>query len=380
VSTEPHHLKHAIHSILIIQTKYIGDVILTSAMVRNLRLAYPDATVTMLCTMGLRQFVVKQQIVDQAIGFDIRGRGMSLWQRFKEYRSVLAEVRSRDFDLTIDLSDSKSSRLLHRLIGAPLRVGFDPPESPLKFWETQPANILAATHGHGDAHYLQRYLSPLRALGVDVADPIPRLEAGPEARAECAKVLQQISLARGTFIAVHAGARFEGRCWQPERFARVIDEIYSRTGLISLLIGGPEESATAQKIIETAVSPVRSLVGSVSLETLTALLADARIFLGNESGPMHLAASAGTPVVGIYGLTPPDIWGPLGVPNRTIAPPLPCQCVAPGRCRPNNPGGVYCVHRVKVVDVAIAAFELLQASGLLLDHFDPTSPCGEAAL
>lgn len=75
---------------------------------------------------------------------------------------------------------------------------------------------------------------------------------------------------------------------------------------------------------------------------------------------MHLAASVGTPVVGLYGLTPPDIWGPLGVPHRIVAPRLPCQCAAPNLCKPNNPGGVYCVHRVRVEEVTTATLDLIE--------------------
>lgn len=351
----------AIKSILVIQTKYIGDVILTSALVRNLRLAYPNATIAMLCAAGLRDFVDTQNIADVAIGFDRRSAGRSLLQRVKEYSSLLADLRRRKFDLTIDVTDSRTSRIVHRLIGAPLRVGYNPPERPLKFWEVQPANIFAEPFGHGGAHFLYRYLSPLEALGIGLREVIPRLEPTPVGRSASNQVLAQSNLAVKAFVAVHAGATFEGRRWQPERFAAVIDEIYTTTGLRSLLVGGPDESATEQAILNVAMSPLVSVVGKVSLETLAALLADAFIFLGNESGPMHLAASVGTPVVGLYGLTPPDIWGPLGVLHRTVEPPLPCQCVAPDLCKPGNPSRVYCVHRLPVAKVAQATRDLIDA-------------------
>jgi heptosyltransferase-3 len=352
----------AIKSILVIQTKYIGDVVLTSALVRNLRLAYQNAVIAMLCAPGLRDFVVRQNIADVAIGFDGRSAGRSLLQRVKEYSSLVADLRRRKFDLTIDVADSKTSRIVQRLIGAPLRVGYNPPDRPLKFWEVQPANIFAEPSGRrSGAHYLYRYLSPVKALGIELREVTPRLEPTPVGRSASAQMLAQSNLPVKAFVAVHAGARFEGRCWQPERFAAVIDEVYATTGLRSLLVGGPDERAIAQAILNVAKSPLVSVVGEASLETLTALLADAFIFLGNESGPMHLAASVGTPVVGLYGLTPPDIWGPVGVLHRTVAPPLPCQCVAPDLCKPNNPGGVYCVQRLPVAKVAQATRDLIDA-------------------
>ncbi|WP_245525816.1 glycosyltransferase family 9 protein [Mesorhizobium sp. M00.F.Ca.ET.216.01.1.1] len=140
--------------------------------------------------------------------------------------------------------------------------------------------------------------------------------------------------------------------------------MYALTGVRSLHIGGSDETQTEQTILAATLSPVASLVGTVSLETLAALLGDAFVFLGNESGPMHLAASVGTPVIGLYGLTPPDIWGPFGVPHRIVAPRLPCQCVAPNMCKPNNPGGVYCVHRLQVEEVITAALDLSESERL----------------
>ncbi|WP_348633561.1 glycosyltransferase family 9 protein, partial [Mesorhizobium sp. M7A.F.Ca.CA.001.06.1.1] len=292
-------LGDGIRSILIIQTKYIGDVVLTSALVRNLRLSYPQASVTMLCAPGLKQFIVAQGIADVAVGFESRGRGRTLRKRLSDYRGVISDLR-RKFDLSIDLTDSKTSRMMHRLIGAPLRVGFDPPEHPMKFWEIQLANVLAATFGQGGAHYLYRNLSPLHALGLDCQDPTPRLQPTRAAQEECARILAENALAKKSYVAVHAGARFEGRCWPPQHFAAVIDEVYAKTGLRSLLVGGPDEGLAAQRILEAAASPVASAVGKASLEVLTALLAEASIFLGNESGPMHIAASVRTPAVGLY--------------------------------------------------------------------------------
>lgn len=318
----------------------------------------------MPCAPGLRHFVISQNIADEAIGFDRRGKGKRLFQRLTEYRSLVSDLRQRRFDLTIDPSDSKTSRILHRLIGAPVRVGFDPTDRPVRFWETQPANVFAAPHGHGGPHYVYRYLSPLKALTLDVADVRPRLAPTLGAQRESAQLLAQRNLSRNAYMAVHAAARFGGRCWQPERFAAVIDEIYAATGVRSLLIGGPDETIAEEKILALAVSPVASLVGKASLETLTALLGDAFIFLGNESGPMHLAASVGTPVVGLYGLTPPDIWGPFGVPHRIVAPRLPCQCVAPNLCKPNNPGAVYCVHGLRVEEVIAATLDLIESERL----------------
>ena len=100
------------------------------------------------------------------------------------------------------------------------------------------------------------------------------------------------------------------------------------TGLDFVLVGGPDERETAEQIVARTAAPVVNLVGALSLETLLAVLKQARLFLGNESGPMHMAAAAGTPVVGLFGLTNPSRWGPVGVPSIALQPSMPCDCVA----------------------------------------------------
>ncbi|MER8977539.1 glycosyltransferase family 9 protein [Mesorhizobium sp. M0870] len=305
-----------IRSICIVQTKFLGDVTLTSALVRNLRLAYPDASITMICAPGLKQFIVAQQIADVAVGFETGGRGRTPLKRLTDYYALISALRRQKFDLSIDLTDTKTSRIMHRLAGAPLRVGFDPPERPFKFWEIQMANVLAPPFGHGGSHYLYRYLSPLGALGLAIQNPTPRLQPTKIAQEECARLLFENALAKKSYVAVHAGARSEGRRWPPQHFAAVIDEIYAKTGLRSLIIGGPDERPVAQSIIEAATSPVATVVGKASLEVLVALLTEAAIFLGNDSGPMHVAASVETPAVGLFGLQSPDLWGRLVSPTK----------------------------------------------------------------
>ncbi|MER9273914.1 hypothetical protein [Mesorhizobium sp. M0643] len=85
-------------------------------------------------------------------------------QRGRELYAMLRALRRFRFDLTIDLADSKTSRIIVRLVNAKTRVGYDPPEKPLRWLERQPANVLAKPFGFGGQHYLYRYLSPLRRL------------------------------------------------------------------------------------------------------------------------------------------------------------------------------------------------------------------------
>ena len=135
-----------------------------------------------------------------------------------------------------------------------------------------------------------------------------------------------------------------------------------------MLVGGPDERKPAEQIVAKTASPVVNLVGTLSLETLLAVLKQARLFLGNESGPMHMAAAAGTPVVGLFGLTSPASWGPVGVPSIALQPSMPCDCVATDLCRWPDPSKACCVWRLEVEPVVGAVREILSRTEMGVEH------------
>lgn len=281
---------------------------------------------------------------------------------------MVRALRRYRFDLTIDLTDSKTSRIISGFVNAPTRVGYNPTERPLRMLERQPANVFAKPYGFDGQHFLYRYLSPLEALGIELRTVIPNIQPLPLETAKALALLGKHHLRPNAFIAVHAGASFEGRRWQPERFAATIDEIAGESGLDIVLVGGPDEHKIAEHIIASTVAPVVNLVGTLSLESLLAVLKQARLFLGNESGPMHMAAATGTPVVGLFGLTRPSRWGPVGVPSISLQPPMPCACVARGLCRAPDPSKACCVWGLEVKPVVDAVREVLSRTEMRLER------------
>ncbi|TIS88322.1 glycosyltransferase family 9 protein [Mesorhizobium sp.] len=354
-------------SILILQMKFIGDIVLASTLAKNLQLEYPGVRIVFLCEAHFASFLTAHGIASEAVAFRrARMRGSPL-ERGSELYMIVRTLRRFRFDLTIDLTDSKTSRIIVGFVNAKTRVGYDPPERPLRRLERQPANVPAKPFGFGERHYLYRYLSPLEALGVDLRVRVPSIRPLPLETARALALLDRHHLRRKAFIAVHAGASFQGRRWQPERFAAVVDEISRESGLDFVLVGGPDERKPAEQILARAASPVVDLVGALSLETLLAFLEQARLFLGNESGPMHMAAAAGTPVVGLFGLTSPINWGPVGVPSVALQPFMPCECVG-NLCRWPDPSKACCVWRLDVEPVVGAVREILSRTEVGLEH------------
>ncbi|MER8578419.1 hypothetical protein NKG95_06680 [Mesorhizobium sp. M1423] len=107
---------------------------------------------------------------------------------------------------------------------------------------------------------------------------------------------------------------------------------------------------------------------ALSLATLLAVLGEARLFLGNESGPMHMAAAAGTPVVGLFGLTDPVVWGPVGVASVTPRPSMPCECIARDLCRRPDPSKACCFWRLEVKAMVDAVRAILSRTVKDVEH------------
>lgn len=349
----------SVRSILILQTKFIGDIVLASALARNLQLEYPGVRIVFLSEAGVAKFVTGHGIASEVVAFKRSNMRGTTLQRAREFIATVRRLRRDHFDMIIDLADSKTSRFIVGLLNAPIRVGFSPTEKPLRWYERQPANVKARPLGFGEQHYLYRYLSPLEALGVELRVRAPSIQPMPQETAKVLALMETSGLRRNGFVAVHAGASFPGRRWQPERFAAAIDRIASEIGLPVALVGGPDEREIAAEVVAGASSPIVNLVGALPLETLQALLKEARLFVGNESGPMHMAAAAGTPVVGLFGLTNPIRWAPVGAPSITVRPSMPCDCVGGDLCLKTNPSRACCVWRLEVDAVVNAVRELL---------------------
>lgn len=357
----------AFRSILILQTKFMGDIVLASALAKNLQRQYPGVRIVFLCEANFAGFLTAHGIASEVVSFSRARMRRSPLERGRELFRMVRALRRHHFDMTIDITDSKTSRIVSELVQAPVRVGYFPTERPLRWYERQPANVRMKPFGFGKRHYLYRYLSPLEALGVDLRVRAPAIRPMPFETTRVLALLARHHIQPNAFVAVHAGASFAGRRWQPERFAEAIDRIAGETGLRVVLVGGPDESDTTAKIMAAAKTPVVNLAGALRLETLLALLKEARLFLGNESGPMHMAAAVGTPVVGLFGLTSPVRWAPVGVPSISLRPSMPCDCVGGDLCRRTDPSKACCVWRLEVDPVVDAALELLARTEMVLE-------------
>ncbi len=345
-------------SILIIRFQRLGDLVLVLTLIQNLRTEFPNARLTLLCQDIYTEFFRQQIGVDEVVGIP---KGAGLKGQLAGWLAALRALMTASFDLAIDVSDNRRSSQLTRLTRAPIRVGFWPPtRSRRSVWEKGCYNVYAPVvpledEQHG--HFVNRYLAPLQALGLPVRHSRPSITATAADRI----ALSQFGLGARPYAVIHPGARTPNRRWPAERYVPLIEHLSER-GLAVVIIGDNSERPIADQI--AGMSPSArfvDLVGKLTLGQLAALLERCALYIGNNTGPMHIAAGVGARIVAIYGIHA-ILWAPLTEDHVMVTPARPCKCVDPATCRPHDPDASLCIRNNSVADVLRAVDVQLSAA------------------
>lgn len=285
----------SIRTILVIKLRAIGDVLLSTVVLRNLRHAFPQAAIHFLTEPPARDVVEGHPAVDRTILYDLARQGplRYLWQ-----------IRRNRYDLVFDLFGNPRTALITRASGAPHRVGF-------AFRARQYA-YTTVVRGRGDTvHNTQFNLDALEALGIPIVD---RSLTFPVERADRDYVQEFIRNA-GPFtnpiVALNTSGGWYTKRWPLERFAELADRIAAELGASIVLPWGPGQKEDADKVRSLMTRPA-FVPPPTTLRQLAALLERCAFMVTTDSGPMHIASAVGTPVVGIYGPTNPVLQGPYG--------------------------------------------------------------------
>jgi ADP-heptose:LPS heptosyltransferase len=192
------------------------------------------------------------------------------------------------------------------------------------------------------------YLKALAPAGVPVATREIRLVPREDDVADWRRFIGS----QGKALLVHPGSRSLPRIWPAERFAAVCDRVQDETGVQVVLVGGNSDQRLLAEIRGKVRTHVLALGEPPSLPRLAALARACTVVLCHDSGPMHVAAAVGTPVVALYGSQNPELFRPAGPNHRILVPSMPCSpCLAPGACVAGDSYRTYCVRRHTVDEV-----------------------------
>jgi ADP-heptose:LPS heptosyltransferase len=163
---------------------------------------------------------------------------------------------------------------------------------------------------------------------------------------------------------VHPGSRSAFRIWPVENFAAVCDRVQNELGTKVVLVGGPAEQSLMEAIVRRMTTTPTRVAAPLSVPQFAALAAQFDAMLCHDSGPMHLAAAMGTPIVALFGSQNATVWGPVGSSHTVLQAPLPCQnCVSPAECVPGDSYRNHCVRHLTIEQVFAAVREKLARKG-----------------
>lgn len=333
--------------ILLIKPSSLGDLVHAMPALAALRDRFPAASFTWLVKSQWADLVERMEGVDEVWPVP---PGLTGWL------SQVPRLRAARFDLVIDLQGLLRSGAMSWLAGCPVRMGLSTAREGSRWFYTDEVPVETA-----DIHAVERNLLVARALGAAVPSrPAFRFRSSEQDRTAAAALLEREGIRPGeAWIAMNVAARWPTKRWPPESFAQAADGLHKEGLGRVVLTGGPDERAEAEAVTRMMASKPADLTGRIPLGLLPALLKAASLMVTNDSGPMHVAAAVGTPVVALFGPTNPRLTGPYGGPHRVLVSGIACSPCYSRRCR--HQVERECLRRLSPAAVVEAAREQMAA-------------------
>ena len=332
--------------ILIIQTAFAGDLILTTPLLAETARCFPDAAIDVLCIPATAPLLQHHPGIRNLIVYDKRRRSPRLM-------TMMRTLRGEGYDLCLSPHRSLRTALLSWATGAGIRVAFDRAAGSRLYTHRVPYDSAA--------HEVVRNLRLLEAAGCHpIYETKPALYPSEPDYAAASEVIRTLDGRRYTCIA--PGSVWATKRWTEEGFAETARVLADSTGIV--LIGGPEDRERCERIEALAGVPAVNAAGMLSLNASAALIDGASLLISNDSAPVHMASAVGTPVVEIFGATVPEFgFTPIGVAHRIVQREglscKPCAIHGGDACPIHT---FECMRRLSARDVIAAATDLLLAT------------------
>lgn len=316
-----------IRRVLVVKLRYHGDVLLSSPVFHVLKRAHPHLEIDALVYRETADMLNGHPDIDSVHCVDRREHFDGVWSYLGAELALWRTLRDRRYDLLIHLTEHWRGAMLKHSLGVPVAVVANYRRRPGRFWRS------SFTHHYPvpamPRHKAESHLDALRRIGVQPAaasDRRLRLSVG-DGDAVSARDKRQIAgLAEDGYVLVHPTSRFAYKCWQPERMAQLVDRIEAAGKRVLITCApDPGERRMVDAILANTHSRPASLAGALTLKELAASIAAARLFIGVDSAPMHMAAAVGTPLVALFGPSNQGVWGPWMVEHRIVSTRPTCQ-------------------------------------------------------
>ena len=306
---------------LVIKLRHHGDVLLTAPVFRVLRALIPGIEVDALIYKDSLDMLRLDPDITTIHTIDRRTRELPLFRKIATERRLLKALKDRRYDLIVHLTEHPRGALLVRILKPRYAVARRYPGRRGRWWRKSFTHLYDVPARQ--RHTVETHLDALRRLGLVIPpeEKTLRLVAGPEAWSSVDGRLARAGLAARPFLVVHPTSRWLFKAWPAASMTALMRQLLA-AGHALIVTSGPDDAE--REVIAEILAPLQpsdALVdwsGALTLKELAALLQRARLFIGVDSAPMHMASAMGTPVVAIFGPSGDHEWAPWQVPARVL--------------------------------------------------------------
>jgi len=347
----------------VLRYRFIGDTILTIPFLRNLRRAEPEADIHLVLAPISGDVLKGIPYVDRILYWDpqtIHGDCLGTHRSLRAQWGFVRQLRSNRYDKVYVLKRSFSSALMGYLAGVPKRIGFD----------TEGRGMLLTTRVPYDhtLHEVRNFLNCLRHDGIEVTDDHLEAWVTEKEQVDAARFLTDLGWRPGVpVIAIHPFSAVRERSWPLDRFIELANWVWEERRWPVLWLGGKGDQGHAEAIRHGYKGGSLMAIGSTDIRQSMALLSLVRLFVGNDSGIMHLAAALHLPLVALFGPQSVEKFGPWGDPARCRViskrfPCHPCRQRFFAECSPGPEGRPLCLESIRTEEVLGAIDRIMHPS------------------
>jgi len=329
--------------ILIIRTDRIGDVLLTTPVIKALRDNLPQAYIAMMIDPSASEIIKDNPYLNEVIIYDKKGLHKGFWRNFK----FILNLRRKRFGLALVLHTKHRTNLICWLSGIRERVGYC--NEKFGFLLTKK---LIDTRPDGLKHEVGYCLDVLKAIGIESEEKGLFMSIDSESKKWAEDILKENHISNtDRLVVIHPGASCISKRWFPERFAKLADNLIEKYNVKILVVSGKEDILYSQEMISKMINKVLDFSGKISLKQLAALLSKCHLFISNDSGPCHIAVAVNVPVISIFGRNQkglsPARWRPLGEKDIAVHKEVGCKDCSAHNCQKD----FACLQAITVDDI-----------------------------
>lgn len=328
---------------------WVGDLVMATPILTDLRKAFPKASIVAMCRTSVCELLKEDDAIDELFCFT---RPSNHFLRRQEHRNIIAKIEASHSDLGILLTHSFSSAWWFWQGKVKRRIGYATSFRSLLLTDPVP-------FPQKKMHQVDLYKRLLEPVGISPSATAPRLFVTDKEVEESKQLLYQRGYVAGkTLIGINPGAAFgSAKRWLPDRFRQLALELLEDRDLFVVFFGDAASIDLVKEICRDLPQRAMNLAGVTSLRELACLIKDCDVLVTNDSGPMHIAAAFGTPLVALFGSTDEQVTGPYGQKEAVINKRVSCSPCLKRVC----PIDFRCMKEIHVKEVAQKVREKIHA-------------------